>query len=143
MSSMSVCMHPSIMASHICCGHTGGRGWPLVQLAAVTCFTYCGHAGQSLLPILLRAQAAAAVVPLVGGTGIQASCLYLASATTAGTLSGNVFCLCRQQISLAAETVGVLVCEVIFPTLTLGWYQSWPGCLSHVVWQELFVMDSC
>lgn len=97
--------------------------------------------------MLLRGQAAAAVVFLMGGTRIQASCLLSASVTVAGALSGSVSCLCSQQISLAAETVSVLVCEVTFPLpragVTLEWYQSWPGYLSDVMGQELLEKDSC
>lgn len=144
LSSMSACMHPSIRASHNCCGHNRWVGLVFSPASCnhLLCLLWAHWAW--FFPMLLRGQAAAAVVSLMGGTHIQASCLLSASVTVAGALNGSVSCLCSQQISLAAETVSVLVCEVTYRAgVTLEWYQSWPGYLSDVMGQELLERDSC
>lgn len=96
---------------------------------------------QGLLPALLRGLSKVVKGSVVGGSGCQPSCLQFVSALAAGTPKGRACSLCSQPRSLAAGTVGTVVCGLISPFLragvTLKWYWSHIGLPTRWVGQDL------
>lgn len=86
---------------------------------------------QGLLPALLRGLSKVVKGSVVCGSGCQPSCLQFISALAAGRPKGRACSLCSQPRSLAAGTVGTVVCGLISPFLragvTLKWYWSHIG----------------